>query len=110
MRTGDSLVTIDSPTGDRHSSPRVWKKKAPTSHIIEALPAAFCSSTAPIMHTKPMPRAIRPKANLTGELGSRLSMRVHRPASSGESRMMNSGLSDWNQAAGTSKPISMRSV
>src|ERR1700693_4544188 len=32
MRAGASLVTVESPTGERHSSPTVWRRYTAVSH------------------------------------------------------------------------------
>ena len=105
-RSGASLVTIERPTGEMQSSPIVWNRYASTSHHMLALPWAAWSYTAPTIHRKPMPREHQAGHHLRGVGGLRpcAASLPHNAVNSGASSTMKSGLTDWNQPAGTSKP------
>src|SRR3954464_2551785 len=66
-RVGASLVTIDRPIGDRHSSPTDWMKYTVNRVQNGILP---CTSTrvdsAYIKRPKARPLKIRPRPNLRG--------------------------------------------
>src|SRR5690606_18412508 len=69
---GDNLLTQDSPTGDKQSSPVVWKKYAAINQIIltDAVAAPCGISLLPYAKTtKPIPKRKRPMANFTGPDG-----------------------------------------
>ena len=96
MRAGASLVTIDSPTGDRQSSPIVCQKYAPTIHQSAARPDSPASAwfTPWSMKTKPSASRIKPKHILIGAGGSsflRASL-VQNHANSGAKMKMIAGL------------------
>src|SRR5438309_795207 len=101
--TGASLLTMDSPTGDKHNSPTVWMQNAAESQkplTRTTSPAAPSDLRPPsTMKRNPRPRISRPSANFTGVLGSLFlrARRTHNDAKIGASVRMKNGLTDWNQ-------------
>src|SRR3954454_7166429 len=109
---GAIFVVTDRPTGERHSSPTVWMKERPSSHIgLTTVPfAAMAIGTR--KKKNETPARTRPIANFTmvpGSLPLRFS-HTHSQAKTGASAMMNSGFSDWYQEVGKSKPSSEPAV
>src|SRR5829696_139525 len=109
---GASFVIDDSPTGDRLSSPTVWKKYVTMSHDIETL---FCADAlaAPHDSTKnPAAKPIRPIANFTGIDGFALrrASAVHTQPNTGAKMMMKIGLMFCSHPAGIAQPNTVRLV
>src|SRR6185437_6572116 len=95
-RTGATLVTYDRPTGERQSSPQVWKVYAATSQ--NGLTRAPVSARVPpmTMNTKPVARSARPSTILSAVEGSRRRRPsdVHIQAKSGAKMRMSNGFTD----------------
>ena len=70
-RTGAIFVTYESPTGERQSSPQVWKVNAATSQ--SGLTSTPVSARRPpiTMNTKPTPSSARPITIFNAVDGSR---------------------------------------
>src|SRR5438105_1159833 len=92
IRAGASLVTTDSPTGQRHTSPSSSMKYAPTSHSGLTFNPACAAAPAGISSTKARPTNISASANFAGDnacLGPSL---THTHANSGDKMITNA---DW---------------
>src|ERR1700761_36578 len=108
-RSGASLVTIDRPIGDRHSSPTDWITYTMKSVQNGILPfASTISDRAAINSAKASPLKISPRPNLRGIDGLLRPMRTQTQARIGAMVMMASELTDWNQAVGKVKSPSWR--
>src|ERR1051325_9929366 len=111
-RTGATLVTYDNPTGERHSSPHVWKRYAATNQ--NGLTSTPLSALPPpmTMNKKPIASSTRPSTILSAVEGSRPAdpRPVHSMANSGAKMRIASGFTDWNQLEGTLNPPTSRLV
>src|SRR2546430_393577 len=110
--TGATLVTMESPTGERQSSPQVCTTYAATNQngLTSAPPSL---RWAPItMKMKPAPTSSMANAILMGVLGSRprRASAVQSAAKKGAKIRMASEFTDWNQEAGNVKLPIRRSV
>src|SRR5262245_14551014 len=107
-RSGASLVTIDRPIGDRHSSPMDWIQYTANSVQNGIRPAAETSlDRANISSRKARPLKIRPRPNLRGigGLAGPSFTQIH--AMIGARVMIATELTLWNQAVGnTRSPLS----
>src|SRR5690606_30979893 len=61
IRAGTSLLTYESPSGERHSSPRVWNRYARISQIMLTLAPSAMSLDPKASRPKPNPKRINPK-------------------------------------------------
>ncbi len=101
-RIGATFVTYESPTGERQSSPHVWKVKAATSQ--SGLTSTPLSARFPpiTMNTKPNPSSMRPIAILRAVDGSRpifaSFIQIH--ANSGAKMMITAGFTFCDHADG----------
>src|ERR1700685_2869272 len=104
-RTGATLVTYDSPTGDRHSSPSVWNVYAANSQI--GLTSTPVSARLPprTMNTNPTPSRKSPATILSAVEGSRRRRprALHMAAKMGANTRIAKGFTDWYQLEGTMK-------
>ncbi|MCY1383686.1 hypothetical protein D9M69_718370 [compost metagenome] len=89
-RSGASLVTIDRPIGDRHSSPMDWIQYTAKSvqNGIFRVSASTRLDSANHSSAKARPLKIRPKPNLRGIDGLALPIFTHSHAISGAMVMM----------------------
>src|SRR5437870_3417046 len=110
IRGGASLVTTDSPTGLRHSSPTVWSKYTPISHMGLTNTPPCAAEAAGTSSRKPRPTKNNPNVNLAGLLGSRDPSETQIQAKTGARRMRNAELSDWNQVDGNGHPSTVSRV
>src|SRR5581483_9407282 len=96
---GATFVTYDRPTGERQSSPNVWKVYAHTSHIgLTFTPESACDP--PITrNTNPVESSARPSTILSAVDGSRLlrPRYVQSVAKIGAKTRISNGFTDWNQ-------------
>ena len=89
--TGDNLVTAESPTGERQSSPQVCKKYAKINQIAATFPAP--EILIPITKApKPSPTNANANANLTAVLGLYLPKAGQIQAKTGASKIINNAL------------------
>lgn len=100
---GESLVTADSPIGDKQSSPKVIITYMATSQsgLTVVTPASIIPA-GKVSNRNPPERKIKPMAILEGSDGSRfLELSIgHNMANKGANIRIASGLTDWNQLAG----------
>src|SRR5690606_12164391 len=109
-RTGASLVTMDRPIGDRHSSPTDWITY--TMNRVQDGIFSVCGSTrlfrANISSRKARPLKMMPRPNLRGIDGLALPIFTQIQAITGARVMMASELTDWNQPTGKIQPPKSR--
>ena len=93
---GASFVTIERPTGLKHSSPIVCKKYKPMSHHgLTSTPGSCAILAAGMIRANPSPTKINPSANFTGLEGCRGPRRIQSHANSGaRPKIMNIEFSD----------------
>src|SRR5690606_22912458 len=109
-RTGASLVTIDRPIGDRHSSPIDWITY--TMNRVQNGIFRLCGSTrldsANISSRKARPLKMMPRPNLRGIDGLFLPSLIQIHAMIGARVMIASEFTDWNQPTGKIQPPKSR--
>src|SRR5699024_9861921 len=90
-------VVADSPTGDKHNSPIVTKKKKPISH--KGLANVFVPFKRPgiVNNKNEQPAKNIPIVNLIGVDGCLSPSFAHNAAKTGAKTTINMGLTDWNQ-------------
>src|SRR5260221_9560443 len=106
MRAGATLVTNESPTGDRYSSPIVRIMVFPSSHITlrRASGAMPCAATIITMYESPIIRHPLPiLTRLDGSL-PRFACQPQNIVSSGANRKIIAGLKAWNHVEGIFHP------
>src|SRR5690606_16366756 len=109
-RTGASLVTIDRPIGDTHSSPMDWITK--TMNSVQKGIFRDCGSimldSAIIDSRKARPLKMMPRPNLRGIDGLARPSFTQIHATTGARVMIASELTDWNQPTGKIQPPKSR--
>src|SRR5207249_12305733 len=105
---GASLVTTDSPTGLRHSSPSSSMKYTATSHRGLILTPPWAIAPAGMSSTKASPTNSSARANFAGEDGCRGPSFTHNHAKMGDKRITNAAWTDTNQDAYSLMPSSSR--
>src|SRR5207249_1746032 len=105
---GASLVTTDSPTGLKHSSPSSSMKYTATSHRGLILTPPWAIAPAGMSSTKASPTNSSARANFAGEDGCRGPSFTHNHAKMGDKRITNAAWTDTNQDAYSLMPSSSR--
>ena len=95
-RAGESLFTIDSPIGDRVSSPVVWMKYSPVSQSILTLVFGATSFTPIAISRYPKESRNKPIACLVGDAGSmfRCPSLIHKVENRGANKTTKIALND----------------
>src|SRR5258706_585140 len=113
MRTDATLVTNDSPNGDRYSSPNVYNTGLPTNQRMLRLASADARPfAAAIMMMNPSPSSTQPMAILVRLVGSwfRARCQPHSDVSSGVNRKIMNGLNAWYHVDGMVRPKNTQRV
>src|SRR5712664_134119 len=98
-RLGASLVTADSPTGLKQSSPSSSMKQTPTSHSGLILTPPCAMAPAGMRSTNARPTNSSASANFVGEDGCRGPSLTQIHANTGDSRITNAAWTDTNHDA-----------
>src|SRR5512140_3628979 len=106
MRCGATLVTSESPIGDRYSSPMVSTNVVPASHSTLRLVSSVAPAAATIITMYDSPSRKQPIAILVTLLGSLpcLDWPAQNIVSSGANAKIMSGLNAWNHDDGMLQP------